>query len=142
MFAKQRDQAGERFKTQEGAAWVLWLLTAARTLSYFLERGTVLSHLVDRMGQDWVSPTMWGTAWLLLTLAIVSQRREVLIVSMGVSMGIVFLWGTLYLWSDPAQFLSRGSVFLALCGAIAWGTVRPIKTPKEDGDAAGSPADD
>lgn len=142
MFAKQRERIGARFKTQEGAAWIMWGLTASRTASYFVERKTVLSHLVDRIQQDWVSPTLWGLSWLSLTVAILSRQRSALTVGMGFSTAVVFLWGLLYAWSDPVEFFSRGSVYLALCGAIVWGTVRKASTPKEDSDAVEHPTTD
>lgn len=122
--------------------WVLWALCASRTVSYFVERPTMLSHLIERIEDDWVSPALWGSAWLILTVAILSRRREALVLGMGVSMAVVFLWGILFVWSDPVEFFSRGSVYLALCGAIVWGTVRPVQTQEEVSDGAGRPTDD
>lgn len=142
MFTKQRERIGARFKTQEGAAWIMWCLTAARTVSYFVERQTVLSHLIDRIEEDWLSPSLWAMSWLSLTVAILSRQRSALTVGMGISTAVVFLWGLLYAWSDPIEFFSRGSVYLALCGAIFWGTVRKAETFEEDGDAIGRPTTD
>ena len=142
MLAKLRDEIVTRFKTQEGAVWVLWWFTGARTVSYFVERPTVLSHLIDRLEADWLSPLLWGLAWLLLTFAAFSRSEWMLTVAMGVSTGVVFLWGILFLWSDPIEFFARGSVYLALCGLVVWGTVRTVLTEKEDGDAVGVSADD
>lgn len=116
-------------------------MVAARTVSYFVERPTLLTHLFERIETDWLSPTLWGVAWLMLTVAILSRRQDALVVSMGVTMAIVFLWGILFLWSDPVEFLSRGSVYLAVCGFAVWGTERPVMTKnEEDGDAVGCPA--
>lgn len=140
MFKTYCDQIGERFKTQAGAVWLLCFLTFSRCLAYYWESNTMLSHLFERMEADWVSPSLWGLSFLLLVVAALSRNQQALILSMGVTMAVVFLWGLLYLWSDPIAFLSRGSVYLTLCGFAVWGTVRPVKTPKEGGDAVGRPA--
>ena len=124
MWKTYRDVITARYRTQEGAVWMLWVLTGARTMSYFAERTTVLSHLIDRVEFDWLSPALWSVAWMVCTVAILTRSRIVTAWAMGVSTSAIFMWGLLFLWSAPVEFLSRGSVYLTLCGFIVWGTIR------------------
>lgn len=126
-------RAVSRFKTIEGAVWILWFLTAARTLSYFSERDTVLAHLVETINTDWLSPLVWGTAWVFLTVGALLKSRRLLSGSIGFAAAVIFLWGVLFLWSHPDAFLSRGSLYIALCAMLTWGMGRSTRFSLPEG---------
>ncbi|WP_070976980.1 hypothetical protein [Corynebacterium sp. MC3] len=142
MSSEFAQRAVSRFKTIEGAVWILWVLTAARTLSYFSERDTVLAHLVENLNTDWLSPLVWGTAWAFITVGVLSKSRRLLSGSIGFTAAVIFLWGVLFLWSHPDAFLSRGSLYIALCAMLTWGIGRTTRFELSEGgsdavDAAG-----
>lgn len=142
MIRDVAQKVESRFKTIEGAAWILWFLAASRALSYFSERDTILSHLIENLVTDWLSPLVWGTACLFLTVGVLSKSRRILSGSIGFTAAVVFLWGVLFLWSHPDAFLSRGSLYIALCAMLTWGIGRTTRFELSEGgsdavDAAG-----
>lgn len=127
------ERAKQDFKTQFGAAMVLWVFTGMRTVSYFFHRETVLTHVVEQFEDDWLSPVIWGTPFLLLTAALITRRQR--LVEFGIAAGacVALLWGLLFFWTSPEHFLGRGSVYLALCAMLTWGVGRTVFVGEEKG---------
>lgn len=105
------------------------------------ERVGVVGHVLDLRDPDWLSPVLWWSVTILLAVATLRNKPRLHALALGVACGFLFLWSMLFIWSVPAAFLSRGSIFLLVLWVTAWGLAQSeqvaklvVKTKEYHGD--------
>ena len=100
-------------QSDKGLLLLNFLYAASRFLSYPLREVPGSRHVLEM--PEWLPATIWGVTAALCGVAILRSRCDRLeTVALCVVVGVSLVWGTLFLFSEPAQFLSRGSVFIAV----------------------------
>lgn len=120
----------QRFASYGGALLILAVVFTCKTVSYAIDDATLLRHVIDRLDQDWISPSMWGTGAVLAWAAMISRSERLAAIAFGVAAMLLILWGVLALWTGPDNFLSSGIVYLGLLAMSLWGVTRtqiPLK---------------
>lgn len=100
-------------QSDKGLLLLNFLYAASRFFSYPLREVPGTRHVLEM--PEWLPATIWGVTAALcgvVTLQARCERLETL--ALCVVVGVSLVWGTLFLLSDTAQFLSRGSVFITV----------------------------
>lgn len=100
-------------QSDKGLLLVNFLFAAARFVSYLVREVPGSRHVLEM--PEWLPGTIWGVTAALCGVAMLRSRCERLeTVALCVVVGVSLVWGTLFLFSDPEQLLSRGSVFITV----------------------------
>lgn len=114
----ERYRAGARrvrdwLQSDKGLLLLAFSYAGARFVSYLTREEPGSRHVLEM--PEWLPATIWGVTAALCGLAMLRTRCERLeMVALCVVVGVSLVWGTLFLFSTPSQFLSRGSVFIAV----------------------------
>lgn len=87
----------------------------SRAMAYRYTPPELLHHIIET-APNWASPAIWGTGAVLLWAALLPKGCRIDIIALTAAVIIMALWGVLFFWSGPANFLLRGTPYIALAG--------------------------
>lgn len=105
--------------SDKGVLLLCFLFTAGRTLSYPLREPTWAALSFDASG--WVGPACWAAAAVLTGFSLPSRAGSRLeVAAISVTVAVTSVWGALYMFASPGQFLARGTVYLTVVAFIVY----------------------
>lgn len=101
--------------TDNGLLLILTLFCAMRSVGYTrLEDKTLLQHTLE-LPNDWISPIIWTALTVLCALsAALPHCNRLENVALSAAVGVIALWGMLYIQSSPPGLFSRGSAYITI----------------------------